>query len=146
MWCSRSQCRSRHVVAGSLKPKQKRGHLSSLLIHAPTIVLSRHGMEKGKMIIKLPCVLSCPGKADSRQSGRERKLEETSSPEKESRVCDDVRIYPWVSVLVPSDHHKFQLKWVQPHCILPAQRVPNISEIDTRNNVSSRVPPEQSQR
>lgn len=79
-------------------------------------------------------------------SGREIKLEEPSSPRKESGVCDDVRIYSRVSVLVPGDHHKFQVKWVQPHCILYVQRVPNIFAIDAMNSVSTWVPPEQSQR
>lgn len=68
MWCSQSQCRSCHVVTGSLEPEQKRGRASfvSVKTRTPTIALPRHRLENVKVAIKLPCVLCCPGEADSR--------------------------------------------------------------------------------
>lgn len=41
----------------------------SVKILAPTTVLSRHRMENVKVVLKLPCVLCCPGKAESHSVG-----------------------------------------------------------------------------
>lgn len=65
MWCSVSQFRSCHVVAECTKKPKERTTFVCVNVHAAIIILSHHKIENLKVIVKLSCVLWCPGKAES---------------------------------------------------------------------------------
>lgn len=79
--------------------KSKEGAVFAVVnTQACIIILSLHEIENLRAILKLSHVLCCLGKADSHEE-REIKLEDRRGPMKESRVCNDVRLYPRVSFL-----------------------------------------------
>lgn len=99
MWCNLSQSKCCHAVIGAMKPNQRRGNLH--LCWHPSMhhcSFSSCNREFKGYYEALPCIVLS---RESRQPQREReiKLQDLRGPMKESRVCNSIRLYPWVCFL-----------------------------------------------